>query len=146
MNGSSFVAFLLRSPLHGVMNGSTLLITVTGSKTGRLITTPVNYYREGDTLWVLTYRERTWWRNLRKGAAVKLLLNGKELSAYAEAITAAQDVSKQIGEYVHRLPISAKPLGIRMQDGNPDQEDLARAAQDRLMVKLTLTQAVHPAA
>ena len=59
MNGNSFIAWLLRSPLHGLLSGNTLLITVTGRKTGRPITTPVNYVRDGDRLWVISNRDRT---------------------------------------------------------------------------------------
>lgn len=68
MNGNSFMTFILRSPMHGILSGSTMLITVTGRKSGRPITTPVNYYQKGDTLWVISNRERSWWRNLKGGA------------------------------------------------------------------------------
>lgn len=39
------VTWLLRSSLHGILSGSTLLITVTGRKSGRIYTIPVNYVR-----------------------------------------------------------------------------------------------------
>ncbi len=74
MNGNSFVSLLLRSPLHGFVSGNTMLVSVTGRKTGRVVTIPVNYVQEGDILWVLSYRERTWWRNLLTGAPVTLRL------------------------------------------------------------------------
>ncbi|MBK6434209.1 nitroreductase/quinone reductase family protein [Candidatus Amarolinea dominans] len=64
MNGNSFIAWLLRSPLNSLLSSNTLLITMTGRKTGLLITTPVNYVRDGDRLWVISSRDRTWWRNL----------------------------------------------------------------------------------
>ena len=48
------VGAILRSPLHGVMSGSLLLLTFTGRRSGRRITTPVGYQREGDTLRLLT--------------------------------------------------------------------------------------------
>jgi hypothetical protein len=37
-----FVVALLRSPLHGFMDRSTLLLTYTGHKSGKAYTTPVN--------------------------------------------------------------------------------------------------------
>jgi len=68
-----------------VLLGNTMLITVTGCKTGRQYSTPVGFYREGDTLWVISNRDRTWWRNVKNGANVSLFLNGKTVTAFAEA-------------------------------------------------------------
>jgi len=138
MNGNSFMTFMLRSPLHGVMSGSTMLVTVTGRKSGRLITTPVNYYQEGDTLWVISNRERTWWRNLKGGASLKLRLRGQELNGFGEVLLDEPAVAVQIGEYVRHLPISARALGVQVQAGQPDPADLARLAQERVMIRIKL--------
>lgn len=138
MQGNDFVKILLRSPLHGLFSGSLMLITVTGRRSGRAITTPVNYYSDGNTLWVISNRNRSWWRNVCGGAEVTLMLKGREVKARAESILDEQTVAKQIGEYVRHLPMSAKPLGVRLQDGVPDCEDTARLAKERLFVKLCL--------
>jgi deazaflavin-dependent oxidoreductase (nitroreductase family) len=71
MTRNDFVTFILRTPLH-VFLGNTMLITVTGRKTGQKYSTPVGFYREGDTLWVISSRDRTWWRNVKNGANVSL--------------------------------------------------------------------------
>lgn len=63
MTGNDFVKFFLRTPLH-VFMGDLMIITVTGRKTGKKYSTPVGFYREHGILWVLTSRNRTWWRNL----------------------------------------------------------------------------------
>ena len=138
MNGNSFISFLLRSPLHRMMSGSTMLITVTGRKSGRPITTPVNYYQEGDTLLVISNRERTWWRNLKGGASLKLRLRGQEVNGFGEVLLDEPAVAVQIGEYVRHLPISARSLGVYMQEGQPDPADLRRLAQERVMVRINL--------
>ena len=138
MNGNSFMTFMLRSPIHGVMSGSTMLITVTGRKSGRPITTPVNYYQEGDTLWVISNRERTWWRNLKGGAPAKLRLRGQEVNGFGEVFLDEAAVAPQIGEYVRHLPMSARALGVHMQDDQPDPADLRRLAKERVMIKITL--------
>ena len=138
MKGNSFMTFILRSPLHGVMSGSTMVITVTGRKSGRPITTPVNYYQEGDTLWVISNRERTWWRNLKGGAPVKLHLRGQDVNGTGEVLLDEAEVAPQIGEYVRHLPISARSLGVHMLNGQPDPADLSRLAQERVMVRINL--------
>ncbi len=138
MDGNRFIRFLLNSPLHGLLSGSTLLITVTGRKTGRPITLPVNYAREGNTLWVISKRDRAWWRNLVGGAPVKLRLRGRELAAHGEAILDDSEVAGRLPAYLAALPISARSLGIRVVAGQPDQDDLRRAARQWLVVRVTV--------
>ncbi|MGE5775610.1 MAG: nitroreductase/quinone reductase family protein [Chloroflexota bacterium] len=137
MNGNDFVAFFLRTPLH-VFLGDTMLITVTGRQTGRKYSTPVGFYRAGDSLWVLTSRDRTWWRNVRGGAQVKLLLKGKDVDAFAELELDEKAVETRLLEYIQRVPLAAKPMGIRVENKVPNAEDIARVARDRLFVKISL--------
>jgi deazaflavin-dependent oxidoreductase (nitroreductase family) len=137
MTGNDFVTFFLRTPLH-VFVGDTTLITVTGRKTGRKYSTPVGFYREAECLWVLTSRDRTWWRNVKNGAHVTLLLKGKTVSAFAEAELDEKAVEARMLDYIQRVPMAAKPLGIHMQNKSPDRADVARVAKDKLFVKIRL--------
>lgn len=138
MTGNDFMAWLLRSPLHGLLSNGMMLITVTGRKTGKKYTTPVGYYREGDYLWVITSRDRTWWKNLRGGAEVGLLLKRKPVKAFAEPDLDEEAVEARMVEYLRHVPQAAKPMGIRMENGQPNAEDIARTARDRLFVRLRL--------
>ena len=135
MTGNDFVKFLLRTPLH-VFMGSTMLITVTGCKTGKQYSTPVGFYREGDCLWVLTRRDRTWWRNVKNGAPASLLLKGKTVNVFAEAELEQVAVEAHLLEYIQQIPMAAKSLGIRVDNKIPNREDVARVAKDRLFVKI----------
>ncbi len=81
MQGNEFIKILLRSPLHRLFSSSLMLITVKGRKSGRAITTPVNYYNDRDTLWVISDRNRKWWRNGCGGAVVTLRLQGRDVKA-----------------------------------------------------------------
>jgi deazaflavin-dependent oxidoreductase (nitroreductase family) len=133
MTGNDFVKFFLRTPLH-IFLGDTMLITVTGCKTGKKYSTPVGFYRDGDCLWVLTNRDRTWWRNLKQGADVTLLLKGKTLEAFARAELDEDAVERRLLDYVQNITISAKSLGIRMENKMPNPEDAKRVAKDKLFV------------
>ena len=53
------MTLLLRSPLHGMLDKSTMLITVTGRKSGVPYTTPVNYIRSGEVLLTTSFKDRT---------------------------------------------------------------------------------------
>jgi hypothetical protein len=135
MTGNDFVTFFLRTPLR-VFLGNTMLITVTGCKTGRQYSTPVGFYREGDILWVISNRDRTWWRNLQNGANVSLLLNGKTVNAFAETEMNPSAVEKRLLKYIHKIPMAAKPFGIRMENKIPNADDVARVTKDRLFIKV----------
>jgi deazaflavin-dependent oxidoreductase (nitroreductase family) len=135
MTGNDFVKFFLRTPLH-VFLGNTMLITVTGCKTGRKYATPVGFYREGDTLWVLSSRDRTWWRNVKNGANVSVLLNGKTVNAFAEAEMNEKAVETHLLDYIQHMPMITRSLGIRMENKTPNTEDIERVAKDRLFIKV----------
>ena len=132
------MAWVLRSPFHGMLSAGMMLITITGRKTGRKYTTPVGYYREGEYLWVITSRDRTWWKNLQGGAEVGLLLKRKPVTACAEPDLDEKAVEARMWEYLRHVPQAAKPMGIRMDDGKPNAEDIARTAKDRLFVRIKI--------
>jgi deazaflavin-dependent oxidoreductase (nitroreductase family) len=136
MNGNDFMAWVLRSPFHGVLSNNTMLITVTGRKTGKAYTTPVDYYKEGDYLWILSSRDRSWWRNLQDGANVKLLLKNKPINGFAETELDDKAVEAHMQEYIKHIPQAAKPMGIRVENGNANAEDIIRIAKEKLFVRI----------
>jgi hypothetical protein len=138
VKGNDFVVWLLRTPLR-VFMGNTALITVIGRKTGRTITLPVSYDREGNTLWILTARNRTWWRNLAHGGYVTLRLRGRDVQGYGELLREERAVAAQIGQYVLHLPLSARWLGLRVNNGVVSCEDSARLAKDQLLVRVRIS-------
>jgi deazaflavin-dependent oxidoreductase (nitroreductase family) len=141
MTGNDFMSWVLRSPFHGILSNGMMLITITGRKTGKRYTTPVGYYEEGGYLWVITSHDRTWWKNLRGGAEVGLLLKRKSVTAFAKPELDEKAVEERMYEYLRHVPQSAKPLGIRMENGNANAEDVAHTAKDRLFVKIQVTSA-----
>ena len=133
------VGWLLRSPLHGLIDRNLTLITCTGRKSGRQYTTPVNYLREGNTLWILSKRERSWWRNLRGGAPVTLLLGGVQAPAFGEAMESEQELLPALGDYFARAPQLARYYKLRVaEDGISYPEDLARLAESLVLVRAEL--------
>jgi deazaflavin-dependent oxidoreductase (nitroreductase family) len=136
-----FVSLVLRSPLHRLMSGSTALITVTGRKTGTTYTFPVQYVRNGDTVWIIPGRpeRKTWWRNLTRPAPVTLCLRGEDVEAEAQASVGAEEpsvVEEGIHVFLARFPRAAKTLGIkRRPDGGFGEEDVERAAKNAVVVR-----------
>jgi len=137
--GNPIFTALLRSPLHGLVDSGTLLISVAGRRSGRIYTTPVNYLPDGDRLTIISLRERTWWRNLRDGAEVGLRLRGTPRRGRASVIEDEASVAGALGGYLRRVPAYARFLGVHLTtNGEPEAEDLAGAARSRVIVSVQL--------
>jgi deazaflavin-dependent oxidoreductase (nitroreductase family) len=99
-----------------------LLITVTGRKSRRAISTPVNYARDGETLLVISKTDRTWWKNVRGGAKVILLINDKTYQADAIVIEDRAAVERELLRFF-RL-IKRTIAGIHLdKDSQPTEPD-----------------------
>lgn len=108
------VAWILRSPFSGLLEGSVMLITVRGRRTGRELTLPVQYADAGEAIWVLVgHPERKkWWRNLEAETGIGLRLRGVNLSGTARAFSGEKDesnVEAGLRAYLRRFPRSAPP-------------------------------------
>lgn len=130
---------LLRSPWHSVASREIMLIAVTGRKSGKTYTTPVNYVQEGDLLSVISQRKRTWWRNLRGGAPVTVQLRGKRLAATAEVMEDSASVAASLLRHLQAMPQYAEPLGVGKDEaGQFILADVERAATTKVMVRVHL--------
>ncbi len=131
--------WLLRSPLHGMLSSSTMIITYTGRKSGKTFSTPVNYVRDGEVLWAISFRRRTWWRNLRD-TPVTVRVRGKDLAGVAKAITDEPQVTDCLMAYLRQAPQIAKYIGVSLDaNGQPKPQDVAEAAKTRVMVRVQLS-------
>lgn len=137
--GNWFMSWILRTPFHRLLSENVLLISVTGRKSGREYALPVNYQRAGDEIWITSRRERTWWRNLRGGAPVKLRLAGKMLRGRGEVFEEDVRVAKYMAEFLQRSPSLARYFGVGLDsEGKLRGEDVARAALERVMVRVKI--------
>ena len=130
------MSWMLSSPLHFIVSKNIMLMTYTGRKSGKSYTTPMNYLEMNGGLYTNSYRDRAWWRNLRGGAEVTLRLRGEDVPAHAEVIEDQASVSGYLNEYFESAFHLAKYMEVRMDaDGNPDAEDIARLAQEMVVVR-----------
>ena len=130
-----FMTWMLRSPLH-VFMGGIMLITVTGRKSGRAISTPVNYARDGDTLLVTSKADRTWWKNVRGGAKVTLLIDGKTYQADANAIEDHATVDRELLRFFRLIKRTIAGIIHLDKDGQPTQpEKFTQVAQSRVTIE-----------
>ena len=135
------VVRLLRSPLHRVIGGGLMLITVTGRRTGRRYTIPVGYQRDGDVLHVLVSkaRRKQWWRNFRDPAALEVELRGETFAARGRVVDPQDEQFFTVVEAtLRRLPMLARQFGIVWDPrAGLDAEQRAVLAREVALVEIT---------
>ena len=135
-----FVAALLRSPVHRLLSGQVLLLTVTGRTSGRAYTLPVGYVREAATLTILSGRH-AWWKNLRGGAPVAVLLEGRRRTGRAEVLEDRAAVLAEVDHLVARYGRkgAGQRIGVALDTTPPPTgEDLALAMRGHVVIRLVL--------
>jgi deazaflavin-dependent oxidoreductase (nitroreductase family) len=124
--GNAVVRGLLRSPLHRLLSGRLLTITVVGRRTGRRYRIPVGYVEHDEALLIGT--AGTWYRNLRTGSTVEVRLRGRLRRAEPEVIRDEARATELYRAILHRNPVHGRFAQIRITaDGGPDPDDLRRA-------------------
>ena len=139
MKSNQLMAWVLRSPFHGIFSDGMLLITVSGRKTGRKYTLPVAYFPGEGVLWIITLRNRTWWRNVINGGQVTLLLKRRSIIGYAKPEFETANVEVLIRDYLRHFPQAVRALGIQVVEGIFNPDDISRVAKDVLFVRIEPT-------
>ena len=130
--------FVLRSPVHGIVSKTILLITFTGRKSGKTYTTPVSYSQNGDQVYIFSHAD--WWKNLRSGAPVSLRIQGRELQGLAEAVAEDKSaVATGLAAHLRKVPSDARYYDVTFDDHrNPRAEEVEKAAQSVVMIRIRL--------
>jgi deazaflavin-dependent oxidoreductase (nitroreductase family) len=127
---------VLRSPVHGMVSKTILLITFTGRKSGKTYTTPVSYSQSGDQVTIFTHA--TWWKNLRGEAPVTLRIRGREVHGLAEPVAGDQKaIAAGLSQHLQKVPSDARWYGVTFDEqGNPSAEEVEKAAQTVVMIRI----------
>ena len=110
------VAWVLRSPLHPLLDKVLLMLRVTGRRTGRQYWIPVGYQRDGDTITVLVSKapRKQWWRNYRDAGPADVLLHGRTFHGCAHVLpTESTAFQEAIERTFRRVPGLGRQFGIR---------------------------------
>ena len=131
------VIWLLRSPLHGLMSGSTMLITYTGRRSGKEYTTPISYMRDGEELLAVGAREHSWWKNLRGGAPVTIRVLGRDLRGIGEAFE-GEAAEGGLLAVLRTVPAYRRYWKVELDaDGSPNDPDaLRRVAEGNALISI----------
>jgi deazaflavin-dependent oxidoreductase (nitroreductase family) len=133
---------ILRSPLHPLLSRGLLLLSYTGRQSGRRLTIPLGYQRDGDAITVLASRARRklWWRNFRAPAPVELRVRGRVLQGEARVLPGdGVEFRAAVERTFRRLPRLAGQFGIAYEPGRGlTPEQWRRLAEEGAVVKIAL--------
>jgi hypothetical protein len=136
MNINPIMSWVLRSPLHRLISRTTMLVSYQGRKSGRQITLPVNYVREGEKLWTLSMGKRAWWRNFRTAGPATLRLQGCDVAVQGEVVEAEEELLAGLVVLIKGMPQLARYLKIWYdENGEPDPDDLREAVKGRVLIR-----------
>ncbi|HEY0738318.1 MAG TPA: nitroreductase/quinone reductase family protein [Herpetosiphonaceae bacterium] len=111
------MAALLRSPLHGWLSHSMLLLSFHGRKSGKGYTLPLGYVQQHDRIFVLTHSP--WWKNLRGGAPVLMRLQGRNVGGTARIVEESALIGDVMQAFVKAHgPKMAQRIGLVDEQGN----------------------------
>lgn len=131
---------MLKTPgLQRLVGKSTALLTFTGRKSGRRITTPVSYLRTGDRVLTTGHRTRQWWRNLEPNPGVSIRLAGKNRAGVASVLTDPDNAIEDFVTYLEAQPIVAKLSNVPIDDhGQADRAAAREALEYTVVVSIKL--------
>ena len=129
---------VMRRFLNKGMGSKTLMnLEFTGRKTGQTYNFPVGYMQMGQTLFC--YSPFSWWRNLRGGAPVKVVLRGHALTGVAEVCTDTEEIAAGLDIYLRHNPGDARFFRVKLDENrHPNPEDVAKAARDNVQIRIEL--------
>lgn len=129
---------ILRSPFHGMLSRNIMVITFKGRVSGRVYSTPVSYFQNGEHVYCFTHAK--WWRNLADGGPVELVIRGQKISGQAVAV--ADDHARKASILEQLLAASkmdAKFYAVTYDaDGKPNRDEVAAAAEQAVMVEINV--------
>ena len=128
---------ILRSPIHGLLSHAMMVLAFKGRKSGKTISTPVGYTRNGNSLIVFTFG--SWWVNLQNNAEVTMRLQGRDVKGRANIVGDLQEVKKRVNSIVEeRGEKMAKGLGFERVPENASDEEIRRASQNLTFIQIDL--------
>ncbi len=123
---NAIISILLRSPLHGALSKSTLVLSFKGVKSGKMYTFPVGYYDlQENTLFVIPLHG--WWKNLRGNVPVVVWLKGRKYQGVANATQGDDKTVQELERLIAGSPNLIRLYKIPLHD--QAQLDVARLRQ-----------------
>lgn len=119
----------------GGMGNLVMVITTTGRRSGRKISTPIAYVRDGETVLALTHApaRSNWYTNLRARPEALLEIRGEAMPVHAEFIDDESGRQAAVAAFRRAAPAQFPRLvGVA---ANAPAAELERAVAERRFVR-----------
>jgi hypothetical protein len=139
------VRAVLKSRLHGALDGALLVLHIVGRKTGRRYDIPVGYVDLDESLVAIT--EHSWRANVRGGADIDVTVRGQRRRMHCLLDEDPTSVAATLERVVERYgPKKAQRFtGLQAADGRPPSiAELEAAVRKYGLCTLTLTRVAAP--
>jgi len=125
--------FLLRKDWFGGMGDVILVITTTGRRSGKPVSTPIGYVRDGSGWAALSYPTSNWYRNLRHRPEALLEIRGRPSRVRAEFVDDEPGRQRLVDLYRQQRAKNFRMFFNVRMDAPP--EELARGIAARAFVR-----------
>ena len=134
---------LLRSPMHGITSHNIGIVHFTGRKSGRKLSTPLSYTREGNVVRLLSNQNTRWWLNFRgEGVRVEMEIARERYPGTAVLLEGDSETLREgVRRFIRALPRDAKVYGLKL-DANGDivEPSLASIVDELILVEIELAE------
>ncbi|MEM1113343.1 MAG: nitroreductase/quinone reductase family protein [Pseudomonadota bacterium] len=132
---------LLNSSLHGIVSKNIAILYFTGKRSGRALSTPLSYAREGNTVRFLSSQNTRWWRNFRGAdAPVSVEIARERFDGSARLLEGeSPEFNDGVARFINAVPRDAVIYGLKL-DGEKKlvTASLAAKADHVILVEVTL--------
>lgn len=134
---------LLRGHAGHRLSGRLALIRYRGRRTGRMHELPVQFARDGNRIWILPGlpEHKTWWRNLRGGSDVYLVVAGHDIHGHAMVIDRSRqpEFAEGLTAYLRAVPQARRALGLpKHASPNPGETEFRQISDRAVLVRVDL--------
>ncbi len=135
------MAIMLRIPVvRRPMSKMILLLTYSGRKSGKTYTFPIGYWRQGDTVILLTKRFRSWWHNFQQPTPVTIRIGGQTYTGRAQASTDETVIVPRLVTLMEGQLRQAQVWHVHLDpEGKPNLEDIRTVAPKIVMIQVDLS-------
>ncbi len=115
---------ILESLFHMFIGKKTALIEFASRQSGRYVCQPIRYPRRDKHIQALCEKGKDWWKNIKSGAPVKLVLTGKKYQGWTEEIEEKDKIIKEFEVFI-RSVTGRSLMGKESVDGEINNHNLS---------------------
>ena len=132
-----------KTPFHWLFSHQVMVLQFKGRRSGKPYAIPVSYMpgdaAHGRQLLCMTDMNGLWWKNLIDARCIQVTHRGRRKDACVRVITSDLSIKcEALAGFCRRSRVSAFFSGVGMKAGEPIMEELVAAAEQHVLIELTL--------